>query len=154
AQTRHAVATDAAGDFVVVWSSQDQDGDGWGVYAQRYDAAGNPVGGEFRVNTTTDHDQLNPAVAMDAGGNFVVAWQSQEQDGDGWGVYAQRYNAAGVAQGGEFRVSTTTQDDQMNPAVAMDAAGNFLVAWQSHNQDGSGWGIFAQRYTVAGLAQG
>src|SRR5437867_2874010 len=35
-----SVATDAAGDFVVTWSSFGQTGDsGWGVYAQRYNAA-------------------------------------------------------------------------------------------------------------------
>jgi hypothetical protein len=151
AQTRQAVATDAAGDFVIVWSSQGQDGDGWGVYAQRYDAAGNPQGSEFRVNTTTQGDQNNSAVAMDAAGNFVVACQNQNGD---WGIYAQRYNAAGVAQGGEFRVNTTTNDDQMNPAVAVGPSGSFLVTWQSHNQDGSGWGIYAQRYSAAGVAQG
>ena len=77
-----------------------------GVYAQRYDAAGVPQGGEFRVNTTTAGDQDVAAVAMDADGDFVVAWQSDGQDGSGCGVYAQRYSAAGVAQGGEFRVNT------------------------------------------------
>src|SRR4051794_27775721 len=44
-----AVAVDAAGGFVVVWQSAITDpGD---VFARRYDATGNPVGSEFRVNT-------------------------------------------------------------------------------------------------------
>jgi hypothetical protein len=33
---------------------------------------------------------------MDAAGNFVVTWSSYGQDGSGSGIYAQRYNAAGV----------------------------------------------------------
>jgi hypothetical protein len=30
----------------------------------------------------------------------------------------------------------------------MDAEGDFVVAWQSSPQDGSGTGIYAQRYTA------
>ena len=48
---------------------------------------------------------------------------------DGWGVYAQRYNSAGVAQGGEFRVNTNTANDQVHASIAMDDAGNFVIAW-------------------------
>src|SRR5581483_8202778 len=111
-------------------------------------------GGEFRVNGTTANDQLAPAVAMDSAGDFVVTGQGNGQDGSGWGVYAQRYSAAGVAQGGEFRVNGTTANDQLAPAVAMDSAGDFVVTWQSKNQDGSGWGVYAQRYSAAGAALG
>ena len=64
---------------------------------------------------------------MDADGDFVVTWSSHGQDGSGWGVYAQRYNAAGVTQGGEFRVNTTTANTQGSPTVAMDADGDFVV---------------------------
>src|SRR5438105_80364 len=70
-----------------------------------------PAGPEFQVNTATDNNQEHASVAADAYGNFVVAWQSDRQDGSGWGVYAQRYNAAGVAQGSESRVNTTTAGD-------------------------------------------
>src|SRR5262245_56825311 len=58
-----------------------------------------PVGPEFQVNTFTTNNQLAAAVATDADGDFVVTWTSN-QDGSGNGIYAQRYNAAGVAQGG------------------------------------------------------
>jgi hypothetical protein len=149
-----AVAMDADGDFVVTWSSQLQDGSGNGIYAQRYNAAGVAQGGEFRVNTTTANNQNSPAVAMDADGDFVVTWESVNQDGSFGGIYAQRYNAAGVAQGGEFRVNTRTVNDQRFPAVAMDADGDFVVTWTSNQQDGSGYGIYAQRYNAAGVAQG
>jgi hypothetical protein len=148
------IAMDPAGAFVVAWSSQSQDGSGWGVFAQRFDASGNAQGGEFQVNTYTQDDQTNPAVATDASGNFVVAWQSHNQDGSGWGVYAQRFNAAGNPVGGEFRVNSYTQDDQDSPSVAVESNGNFLVAWESHNQDGDSWGIYAQRYDAAGNPQG
>ena len=97
---------DDSGNFVVAWQSKDQDGDNWGIYAQRFNASGAPQGGEFRVNTNTSREQEAPVVAMDDSGNFVVAWQSKDQDGDNWGIYAQRFNASGAPQGGEFRVNT------------------------------------------------
>jgi hypothetical protein len=56
---------------------------------------------------------------MDADGDFVVTWQSYGQDGDADGIYAQRYNALGVPQGGEFRVNSTTANFQTTPSVAM-----------------------------------
>ncbi len=87
----------------------------YGIYAQRYNAAGLPQGIEFRVNTVTADSQSEPAVAMDADGDFVVTWQSANQDGSGIGVYAQRYNAAGVPQGVEFRVNSVTWANQFLP---------------------------------------
>jgi hypothetical protein len=148
-----SVAMGAAGNFVITWSSHNQDGSGWGVYAQRYNAAGVAQGGEFQVNTTTANDQEYSTVAMDASGNFVITW-SGHQSGH-WNVYAQRYNAAGVPQGGEFQVNTSTGDDREYSSVAMDpGSGNFVITWSSHNQDGDGWGVYAQRYNAAGVAQG
>lgn len=153
-QTLPSVAMDPDGDFVVSWSSLLQDGSLYGVYARRYNAAGEPQGGEFRVNQHTAGNQDFSAVAMDAQGDFVVAWVSQDQDGDRAGIFARRYDAAGSALGDEFQVNTTTSDNQRWPTVAMDAVGNFVVAWTSQAQDGSGGGIFAQRYYVDGAPLG
>jgi Ca2+-binding RTX toxin-like protein len=144
----------ADGGWVVAWSSSDQDGPGYGVYAQRYNAQGQAVGGEFRVNTTMASDQFEPAVTALADGGFVVAWSSFGQDGSSWGVYAQRYNVQGQAMGGEFRVNTTTIEQQSQPTVTALADGGWVVVWRSDNQDGSGYGVYAQRYNAGGQAVG
>ena len=151
-QSSPAVAMDADGDFVVVWRSFGQDGDRFGVYAQRYDASGVALGGEVRVNAYTTNVQGLPSVAMDADGDFVVAWQSFDQDGYNYGIFARNYAAAGGAQGQEVLVNTYTMSDQMLPAVAADAEGDFVVAWQSMNQDGDFWGVYAQRYRAGTVA--
>jgi hypothetical protein len=98
----------------------------------------------FQVNTFTAGAQESPKAASDAEGDYVIAWQSGGQDGDGNGIYAQRYSAAGAAQGSEFRVNTHTSGNQQAPAVAMDSTGDFVIAWQSDGQDGDGNGIYAQ----------
>ncbi len=153
-QTDPFVAMDADGDFVVTWTSTGQDGGNDGVYGQRYNAAGVAQGSEFRVNSTTAGNQRLSSVAMDAAGNFVVAWASDLQDGSSFGIYFQRFNAAGVAQGNELRANTTTADNQTNPAVAMDADGDFAIAWQSNLQDGSGIGVYFQRFSKTGATVG
>lgn len=151
-ESPQAVAMDLNGNFVVTWSTNNQDGSGWGVYAQRYNAAGVRQGAEFPVNTTTTNNQQQAVVGIDANGNFVIAWMSLGQDGSNWGIYAQRYNASGVAQGTEFQVNTTTALAQTDPSLAMDPNGNFVITWSS--SDGDNLGIYAQRYNASGVAQG
>jgi hypothetical protein len=153
-QSRPRVAMDAGGRFVVVWRSYGQDGNNFGIFGQRYDAAGVLLGGEFQVNTYTTDSQSNPDLAMDPAGNFVVVWHSSTQDGDNRGVFGQRYDAAGTPQGVEFRVNSYTTNLQDYPAVAMDAAGNFVVVWESISQDGDNYGVFGQRFTAAGVPRG
>ncbi|MCU7859034.1 MAG: DUF4347 domain-containing protein, partial [Candidatus Thiodiazotropha sp. (ex Lucinoma kastoroae)] len=148
-----SVAADGSGNFIVTWSSYTTANNSFDVYARQYNAAGNPLGGEFLVNTTTSNHQQHSAVAADDSGNFVVVWESYSQDGSGWGTYAQRFDAAGVAQGGEFIINTTTANEQRTPEIAMAGNGEFVVAWESHSQDGSGWGIYARCFDAAGTAQ-
>ena len=160
-QTDPAVAMDADGNFVAVWQSY-HSGDS-DIYAQRFDAGGTPQGAGLRVNTTIAGSQSNAAVAMDADGDFVVAWQSPQDLDGSLGICAQRYNSAGVADGGEFQVNITTDDDQSRPMVAMDDDGDFVIAWQSvtetyyhsySGQEGSYRDVFARRYDAAGASQG
>ena len=86
--------------------------------------------------------------------DFVVAWTSDGQDGSGLGVYGQRYDAAGGTAGGAFKINKTVTNDQYQPSVAALADGGFVVTWQSYLQDGSGWGIYGQRYDMAGAIAG
>jgi hypothetical protein len=151
----HLIAADAGGNFVVIWASYGQDGSHYGVFGQRYDAAGGTVGSEFRINSYTPLFQHEPAVASDAGGNFVVVWASYGQDGSLDGVFGQRYDSGGAALGGEFRVNTYTTSNQRYPDVASDPAGNFVVVWSSHGQGPQPrWDVFGQRYDSSGAALG
>ncbi len=144
----------ADGGFIMTWESYGQDGDVEGIYAQRYHADGSPDGGEFQVNTTTAKGQKHPSIAVLTGGDFIITWQSDLQDGSGWGIYGQRYTSGGTASGAEFRINTTTANDQKDPSVAALANGGFVVSWDSNNQDGSGWGVFGQRYKADGSTDG
>jgi Ca2+-binding RTX toxin-like protein len=153
-QYQPSITALADGGFVVGWTSVTQDGDGDGVYAQRYDAAGTAQGAEFRVNTTTADMQFLPSLTALADGGFVVSWTSDGQDGSHSGIYAQRYDASGSAQGEEFQVNTFTTSVQYQSSLTALADGGFVVSWESFEQDGSGYGVYAQRYDAAGNAVG
>src|SRR5512132_3514927 len=96
------VASDASGNFVVVWHRTGLPTSAFDAFAQRFSAAGVPLGAEFQVNTYTTGNQGEPSVASDASGNFVVIWVSEFQDGGGqgppgqdFGVFGRRYSSAG-----------------------------------------------------------
>jgi len=152
-QSQPQVCCDAAGDFVVVWTSYSQDGYTDGVFGQRFASGGGFVGTEFQVNTYTPGYQEHPQVCCDAAGDFVVAWASTYQDGNYNGVFGQRFASNGAFAGTEFQVNTYTTSGQGYPAVCCDAAGDFVVAWQSF-QDGSVWGVFGQRFASGGEPRG
>jgi hypothetical protein len=145
-----AVAMDLEGNFVVVWASNGQDGDKWGVFGQLFASDGTKIGNEFPVNTYTTDTQQAPAVAMNAEGTFVVVWESDGQDGSGLGVYGQRFNASGNKLSGEFRVNTTTFVGQLAPAVSMNTNGHFVVVWTRGSLLSSGSDIYAQRFDAQG----
>jgi hypothetical protein len=153
-QETPAVARRTAGDFVVVWSSYGQDGSSYAIVGQKFAANGAADGGEFIVNTTTAAQQTSPAVAKTATGEFLVVWEGAGQDGNGWGIAAQRYDASGYAVGGQIDVNTTTTGDQRRPAVGVDGFGNAVIVWQSVGQDGSGAGVYGRRFDAAGSALG
>lgn len=149
-QRNPAVAMDASGSFVVAWESCDGAGAACDIVLQRFASDGAAAGGETTVNATTADEQTLPAVARAAGGAYVVAWQSLNQDGSGQGIYAQRFDADGTAAGSEFIVNETTAFSQVNPAVAIDLAGNFVIAWSSGDGSGQLNGVFARQFAADG----
>lgn len=151
AQDNPDVALQDDGSFIVAWESNGQDGGGSGIFAQRYNASGNAVGIEFQVNNIVNNNQINPVIAVDTVGNFVIAWESNGQDGSGSGIYARLYDVNGNPRGSQFRVNSSTRGDQSEPTIGMDSQGNFTIAWTSdRNDDDQRSGIYAQQYSLDG----
>ncbi len=153
-QSHPAVGMDDSGNFVVAWSSRGQDGDAWGIFAQRFDADGNTVDDEFMGNATTDGSQHNASVAMSSDGQFAIAWDSLGQDGDSWGVFARRFDENGAVIGGEFGINEDTAGHQRDVDIALADAGEIFVAWNDGQQDGNGWEVAGRVYDRDGQASG
>lgn len=89
AQGQPGVDFGPAGFSAVVWAGDSaMTGDLLDVFTQVYDADGNPIGGEMRVNSATTGEQTRPLVRwspeIDRNGNpqFVVVWRDLVGDGD------------------------------------------------------------------------
>lgn len=142
------IASTQAYRFVILWHSVSGT-NGFDVYGQN-------SGGTINVaNTTRYHNQRDPAIAGLPNGRHLAVWQSFTQDGSGYGIFGQDYNGGGEAIGyGEFRANTFATGDQTAPAVAWLRNGGYVVTWQSVGQDGSGDGVYAQRYYPNGFRVG
>ncbi len=146
------IAAQPDGTFVVVWTSIGQDGSDMGVFARLYDVGGNALTGEVQINTTTSGIQtLGTVTALDGGG-YLIAWESEGQDGSGRGVFAQVLDNSGNLVGGEIQVNGYATGDQRMPTVATFGDGDVVVAWQTPDVDGSSLGIVARYFSVNPLS--
>jgi hypothetical protein len=146
---RPSIASDASGNFVVVWEVNN----GNGISGQRYSSSGTALGSEFFVvPPCLPCNGHTPSVAADSPGDFVVVWRDNFYGTD-W-ILGQRYASSGAPLGGVFRVNTYGTNSQTEPAVAADASGDFVVVWTSAGQDGSGAGVFGQRFLDTGAPSG
>jgi hypothetical protein len=152
-ETQPAVAMNGSGAFVVAYTSTN--GTDSEVFVRLYNSSGIAVINPIQVNVTTTSAQNSPVVAIDNNGNFVVVWESsQNSAATAIDLYGRRFSSTGAALSGEFLISTVTAGNQSNAAIALDGNGNFTVAWQSVDQDGSGSGIYARQFSSAGVALG
>src|SRR4029078_7430974 len=81
-----SVIRDPEGGFVIAWESLGQEGFEALALAQRFDASGNRLGGEFRLGS--QNQQSRPTLVRTADGGFVAPWGSSD------GVLARRLYAA------------------------------------------------------------
>ena len=140
----------SGGGFIATYCSIGIDGDSYGIAGQLFDSTGNKVGAEFVVNTTTVGQQAGAAVTTLSNGNFVVSWQSQSQSH----MSGQIFNASGGKIGTEFQIDNYSSNSQSFTDVSALSDGGFVVTWDSYAQDGSGGGIYGQRYDASGNKRG
>lgn len=86
-----AIAMAQNGNLAISWSSILPEGTTH-IYLQQYDSAGNPQGREYRVNSQTDGDRQNPVLFLDSQGTGAIAWQGNIGNGNGYDIYAQKFN--------------------------------------------------------------
>lgn len=157
-QRTPSVTALAAGGFVVTFVSESLRGvDALGlerfdvdIVARLYDAAGAPVGDEFKVNGSANIC-ANPAVSGSALGGFTVAWSQIDAavKTNGWDVWARSFDAAGAPISPGARLNTTTFGDQFMPRIE-SAGSDHLVVWTSLGQDGSREGVYARPLSARG----
>ena len=108
-------------------------------------APGDPLGPAFLVGATSGTGR--PVVARSASGGFVVVWHNPGPSNSG--VTAQRLHADGSPDGGAIAVVPASSSAVLDLSVAMDGAGDFVVAWTAFDSVTTAW---ARRFPAAGPA--
>lgn len=107
------------------------------------------LGSETPVHAATTANEHEASCAMDAFGNYVVAYSHTDASSNS-GIAVQRYNRRGEAQGTVF-VPHTTAGVQQQPAVAMGDDGRFVVVWEDNQLRGSvNYDVYFALYNAAG----
>jgi len=122
------------GGYVVVWDSSTDDGEGWGIVAQRFLNNGLKTGEKFVVNTTTVGDQRSAEVATFYDGTFLVAWEHNFAGIQSPDVRAQLLNNKGEKVGPEKTLNSFVDNQQRTPVVAALDKEGWIAAWMSLGQ--------------------
>jgi hypothetical protein len=141
------VALNDSGEFIVVWSYKNGPPFSNGAIAgQRFDSAGAPEGGNFRVSRENVGYPGRPTAGINDVGEFVVAWHSGDHYSGWQDVFGRSFDMLGRRAERELRLNVEPRANQGGASVGMNGSGDFVVAWGSNRQDGSYGGIFARQF--------
>jgi hypothetical protein len=145
--------SDGAGGAIVVWEDHRVSGGVGDIYAQRVNASGVP---QWLANglgvCTAGGDQLDPHVVTDGAGGAILVWRDLRAPAN-VDVYAQRVNAAGVAQWAANGVPVCgALGDQYFARLVADGSNGAIVGWQD-DRNGPDSDIYAQRVNGSGVPQ-
>ncbi len=152
----------ADGGFVGTWDARPDPAGATNYVARRFDAAGNPVGGEFQANTApnADHAASAEATALTSGG-YVVEWWANI--GAGWGPAVQVYAANGTPVGANAPIGYEAPGNPFGEGTYINAGataaatdGGFVAVWSASTGYVPGSGttahVYAQRFDAGGHA--
>jgi len=123
-----AIAIAKDDSFIVAWSDDRLVVD-YDIYAQRFDADGSKLGGNFPI-TNAAGDQKWPTVATDRKGTSLIAWADARNGGTNIDIYGQLLNAEGnFLLNGDMPISVA-MNNQEYPSVAVASSGFFMMAWE------------------------
>jgi cysteine-rich repeat protein len=154
-KTNPTTAIRSDGTIVVVWEIDITSTDEHYVIGQCFDADGEPLVPAFSVNEySAPGSWIYPgSVASAPDGGFVVTWNSQDEDGYGWGVVHRMYNSSCEPTSSSRILNTLVRYDQVGGRMAMAEDGRHVVVWQSLGVDGDALGVAMLLLDASGEAR-
>ena len=141
------VAAEPGGSFVVVWQTYAGYVDP--IYGRSFDALGEPLGEQFRLDPDAAWSDT-PAVAATGPGELVVAYHAYEAAYDSL-LAGQRFELDGDLVGPVFRIDPDDGQYRRNPQIAASALGEFVVVWEESYYTS---GLYARRFAADGTPAG
>ena len=145
-QSSHRIISDGSGGFFAVWHDyRNRATTKRDIYAQRFDAEGNPLWGANGVPVcTADGTQVCPKICLDGSGGCIISWEGSRGSYDR--IYVQRLNGDGGSQWAANGVMASTSfpdQSQYCPWIISDGQGGAIVSWRDS-------GIYLQRLSSSG----
>jgi Ca2+-binding RTX toxin-like protein len=162
-QSQPSIATNNKGKSLVTWWALD-DATGqldYNVYGRMVNKLGNPIGDQFRINSTNVpstnegkfvSDQLLPSAAALTNGGFVVVYQSTEPTS--MDIRGRLFDSNGKAVGKDFIINSKTADLQRYATVSALSNGGFVTTWTSKDVPGDSGDIRARFFRADGSPVG
>lgn len=121
-----SMAEDGSGGVIAAWQTGSDD-----IRAQKVNASGSVQWGSTGVGVcTTSAEQRYPSAVSDGAGGAIVAWDDDRYFPNGFDVYAQRLNSAGVTQWTANGVLVCDySSDQSMPLLASNDLGGAIAVW-------------------------
>ncbi len=147
-----SVAALEDGTFVVAWTSDQADGNRFGVLAQHVGGNGELLGTNFVVTQTFRANQRGSVVCPLSGSAYAIGWISESQRFDkSADVYGRTFSASGNPLTDEFRMNSGTNICSA-PHLAAVPGGGFLAGWTERDQGSSTslWTVAVRAFDPSG----
>ncbi|MCX7018419.1 MAG: sialidase family protein [Candidatus Sumerlaeota bacterium] len=157
------IATDEAGNWVVVWTSFDELGLEGDIMCSRSVDEGLTWSDPTPVNNNAPTDlgeDSNPQIATDREGRWIAVWMSfntpNGEAGTDWDIYCARSTNAGKTWSDPLALNddaTTDISQDWSPQIAADGNSNWVVVWSRWGGiTGDDWDIMYTRSTNNGIS--
>ncbi|MCH8219098.1 MAG: hypothetical protein IH892_20245 [Planctomycetes bacterium] len=150
-QAEPAVAMNTDGSFLVAWKGPSEAGDAHDIHVSLFDASGQRLSADTRVNDLTADTQRYPRVAPLTDSRFIVTWESRGlPDRSNYAIAGRIIGPQGTPVGPEMTLSDTSTTARYAD-VATNSLGNMVVVWM---EDRSTDSIRARLFDPNGVSLG
>lgn len=129
-----SIVTDIAGNIALAWkTSLAASVDKMELRAQRFSRAGAALTPVLLVSHASPSSLSGGTIAMEPGGESVIAWSSSTDQNYTWNVYARRYDASGSPVTAPIRVNQRLLEGGPGENLGIAESGDFVVSWIASN---------------------
>jgi Ca2+-binding RTX toxin-like protein len=147
-----AVGALAGGGFVVAFTLEYNQG---GLYAQRFDAAGAPVGAQITVYPAENYGYFySPTVTALPNGGFVVGYARDAFNNMGAAPQLVTYDASGTRTGAFAPSTRYDQTSDVTVDIASLSKGGYVVTYVGSGETLYSRTLYAQRFNTDGTKNG
>ncbi len=131
------VAMDKNGNFVVVWTDDNDNNGSTQVYMRGFNADGSQRFATKVVNTVSTRDQYHPHISMASDGQFAVSWTDNSEVKEMPQIYVRGFKANGTEAFAQRAIADEVKGTRVHSDLFMAEDHSIVVTWED-DDDGNG----------------